>query len=344
MLATLDTVVISAALSAFTYFPEASPTDESGIELLLRQCDRAAVVQIKSVKQVQQAPPIVERRFWRSELIHIAELELRRTIVGPKASDRLFILVENDAEGEWAPEAGATLAVLLTRNSALRAWASSETKARVEEMCGGTWPLSPLEGGIWVITGSGEARELSKSIALPPAVKSAPDPIAAVGDWLEKEADKALPIIAAKLVSSGPSQWQLILSRNGWVMEGRKTYELEPAEWDRVLSVMRRQRFWELPASVGYSEGPESSSRVIELRTRHGSTSVQRYDSGERSAPAVGADEIARFGSIWRALPGRRKPDGAEGSFSPGSSRSSSSPRPTSDTAADRTPLADERG
>lgn len=287
-----------------------APAPPTALDAHLREAERILVARVSALHEVEQAGVLAPRERWPSPTLVLAELEVERSLLGPAAEPRVYVLASLLDKGELSapPQAGTRALWFLDPERRLGRRLSPETRSALEALCGEAPLLDQRVGGLWELDAEGALR-LPPEAKLPDELARPADTVgtAALLDWIDGRLDALTPSLRAALHTTGPFPWSVEVDADGAWRCGRASERFQAEQAEQFWGKVSDARLHELPASIGRSPGPDSSWRSLELRTRSGIQRIRIHRAADVEAP-----ELARLReralSVWEALPGEGKP------------------------------------
>jgi len=309
------TVLVLALLLAAPRDAQASNT----LPQLAREAAPIALVKIERLQDVQQEGERIDPQRWPDDAIRVAEAAVERCLLGAADLERVVLTLRRpgpDGElHELAPGERALVFLDARRPGFLRSWASSQTRARLEQLAGPGGPHPPLPAGVWRV----QTRAGVDVAVLPPGLGDLPEtlaselsqgalPLEPLLDWLDAELDRVTPAVGAVLRSTGPFTWSVQVDPDG-TYQGTEQGRLEPAQLAALWNSLESERFFDLPGRVGWWREPDQSSYRIWTRRRDGYHPVEIYVvPPEQLETDEARQDLARALRALDALPGAKRP------------------------------------
>ena len=335
-------MLLALALTLGTVAVGERPSEPLPLERLVLDCDRIVRARIASVHEFARGPRHLDAGVdppLEEPTIRVFELQVEETYWGRAEEKSLFVV--DDAWGSprlhGRPETGDVSIWFLE----LHPWferLDSRSRERIAKLAGSPGPQIVAEDGLGRLRI--EAIEPQSAACmntaplpvvclrdgtwvLPPALTvlgrhstSNPDrgwiQVArfAFEDWLRTTIHAATPSVEIVKRWTAPGACPILtFDRHGHAQRvdsylGDKQHDFAPGTWETILLAVRRERFLELPASVGNSLGPDSTTYLLRVRTEAGGRKVRicgPADPGQDSASALEAR--ARAQRVWEAIP-----------------------------------------
>lgn len=328
----LARMLLALALMIGSAPVDSRPKELVPLERLVLDCDRIVRAKVARVHEFARGPrhqeavcdPVLEE-----PTIRVLELEVEETFWGRAGVQSLFVL--DDPLGNMRlhgrPEKGEDSIWFLE----LDPWferVNPPARDRISKLVGGP--------GLQVVGRNGlgrlriEEMESQSVVCTQDEVWSLPSALPIAGghstttsnrkwiqfarpafeDWLRTTIHAATPSLEIVERWTAPGACPtLTFDKHGHTKRvdsflGDKELDLAPGTWETILLAARRERFLELPASVGHSLAPDSTSWLLRLRTESGGRQIRLCgpaDPKQDSAPELEAH--ARAMRVWDTIP-----------------------------------------
>lgn len=293
--------------------PVASVNETTPLERLARESDRILLASVLSVKTLEQRDEPVLRDWWPAHVLPIAELEVERTLVGPRGEGRVFVLAARPVAGklEQVLKRGERAIVFLERDELFERHASERTRAELATHCKGAFLRSIQPGGLWKLDADGNCAAPSEAAPLPPEL----EPYAARGivpslrvlDWTARRVAAELPWVEMRFVGLGlPDPLRVDARRQVFIdSDTVPRRRLTETEWQGLWTLIAEADVFELPLEMGSSRGPCASHTGIRIRTREGGWSG--YVNFDVASTPMERSQLERVKPVCDALAKLRK-------------------------------------
>ena len=127
-------------------------------------------------------------------------------------------------------------------------------------------------------------------------------------EWLARSVHGLVPSIDATIMSNGPVMPYVSIDPRGQCRfqtdEHEGQSDIGTKELARLIDLARSERFFDLPADLGHSIGPDSAMISIRIRTANGSRLVRIHGPvNEARDGASAVDALARAKRVLHAIP-----------------------------------------
>jgi hypothetical protein len=300
--------------------PNAGPAPK--LERFVLSCDRIVRASIAGIHEVPAKQPT-----------RVLELQVEEIFWGEPETKVLFVLFVLDdsryagLRDHGAPAAGESSIWFLERDPWFDAL-DSATRECVTKLAGS----SPLQ--VATLWGAGrvpiERKDGLSLVCLPKDCWWLPDKLEIVGAhtttspkrewsqvreseferWLRASIPPLVPGLEVRLLSNGPGDPLITIDKQGHARRsgsGRgddKQLEIGPEGLQKILSLAEREHFFDLPAELGRSLGPDSAVYLLRIRTEKGSREIRLCGpvDPKQDSPAI-LEAHARAMRIWDAIP-----------------------------------------
>ena len=129
-------------------------------------------------------------------------------------------------------------------------------------------------------------------------------PLESLVAWLANRIDESLPSIRVQNVTMGPKTWSFTIGPDGTIRgTGASKERMESAELEELWEAIEKERFEELPETVGATQAPEDPGGQIEVRTKKGRRVVLIQGAFLEQLTPEEREAAERALRLWRVLP-----------------------------------------